>query len=250
LTASVTKFTVSKRIDPNLLVQYITRLATQRGAVLSPLRLVKLLYLADLYCARENSGVTLTGWPWAFVYYGPYCREAMQAIDASVIRNLIAALPYKSKYDDDEHYVYRCDSDVKGVEDQLPIYITSPLKEAVRKWADDSPRLLDHVYFETEPMIGASPGQRLDLSLARRPTREKPLPMLSMPKEKLEAARARVAKLALRYREQSVVRESELHREPRDAEYNKTVEVLNGEPLSEGLVGEATIRSRTEDENH
>jgi len=97
---------VSKHIDPSLLVQFITRLATERGPDLTPLRLVKLLYLADLYYARENSGETLTGWPWAFVHYGPYCAEAMQTIDASVNRKLITARPYESRYDGEEKYVY------------------------------------------------------------------------------------------------------------------------------------------------
>lgn len=54
------------------LIQYITWLATERGEVLSPIRLVKFLYLTDLYHARKNEGDTLTGWPWKFVHYGPF----------------------------------------------------------------------------------------------------------------------------------------------------------------------------------
>lgn len=34
------------------LIQFITSLATERGEVLSPIRLVKFLYLADLYHTR------------------------------------------------------------------------------------------------------------------------------------------------------------------------------------------------------
>jgi hypothetical protein len=242
---------VYNHIDPARLVQYVTRLATERGTVLTPLRLVKLLYLADLYYARENSGETLTGWPWAFVHYGPYCREAMQAVDASVGRELITALPYESKYDREENYVYRCDSEeADAVEDRLPIYVTSPLKGAVRKWADDSPQLLDYVYFGTEPMINAKPGERLDFSLAQRVSIEKPLPMIMLTKDKLQAARARVQNLAGRYQEQSQRRDAEIEREPRDPEYQKTISVLEGEPLTEGLTGEAAIRTTPEDENH
>jgi hypothetical protein len=241
---------VSKHIDPSLLVQFITRLATERGPDLTPLRLVKFLYLADLYYARENSGETLTGWPWAFVHYGPYCAEAMQTIDASVNRKLITARPYESRYDGEEKYVYRCDSEVEAVENGLPIYVTSPLKGAVRKWADDSPRLLDHVYFETEPMINAKPGQRLDFSLARRLSIEKPLRMLVLAKDKLQAARERVKNLAIRYREQSALRDVEIEHEPRDAEYQRTMAALNGDPLTEGLTGEAAISTESEDENH
>ena len=55
------------RVDPVKLIQFIVCQATEFGASLSPIRVVKFLYLADLYHARENKGETLTGWPWAFV---------------------------------------------------------------------------------------------------------------------------------------------------------------------------------------
>jgi hypothetical protein len=42
------------------LIQYIVCYATEKGVKLSPIRLVKFLYLADLYWARENNGKILT----------------------------------------------------------------------------------------------------------------------------------------------------------------------------------------------
>jgi len=62
------------------LIQYITWLATERDEVLSPTRLVKFLYLTDLYHERKKGGDTLTGWPWKFVHYGPFCGESLDAI--------------------------------------------------------------------------------------------------------------------------------------------------------------------------
>jgi hypothetical protein len=66
------------RVDPLKLIQFIVCQATEFGASLSPIRVVKFLYLADLYHARENKGETLTAWPWKFVYFGPYCTECGQ----------------------------------------------------------------------------------------------------------------------------------------------------------------------------
>jgi len=62
--------------------------------------------------------------------------------------------------------------------------------------------------------------------------------MLVLPKDKLQAARERVKNLAIRYREQSALRDVEIEHEPRDAEYQRTMAALNGDPLTEGLTGE------------
>jgi len=42
------------QIDPIKLIQFIVCQATEFGASLSPIRVVKFVYLADLYYAREN----------------------------------------------------------------------------------------------------------------------------------------------------------------------------------------------------
>ena len=44
------------RVDPAKLIQFIVCQATEFGASLSPIKVVKFLYLADLYHARENKG--------------------------------------------------------------------------------------------------------------------------------------------------------------------------------------------------
>ena len=81
------------KIEPSNLVHLIVWHAAETGNALTPLRLVKFLYLADLYYARAHRGETLTGWPWAFVHYGPYCSEAMDTIQEAVRRRLVEAKP-------------------------------------------------------------------------------------------------------------------------------------------------------------
>jgi hypothetical protein len=86
------------RVDPVKLIQFIVCQATEFGASLSPIRVVKFLYLTDLYHARENNGETLTGWPWKFVYFGPYCSESITALNGAVNDGLIDAKSFESKY--------------------------------------------------------------------------------------------------------------------------------------------------------
>jgi len=74
--------------------------------------------------------------------------------------------------------------------------------------------------------------------------------MLSLSKDKLRAARDRVEKLKLKYEQQAVAREAQTEAEPRDQEYQKGLAILNGEPLQEGLIGEAAIRISPEDESN
>jgi len=90
------------RVDPVKLIQFIVCQATEFGASLSPIRVVKFLYLADLYHARENKGETLTKWPWKFVYFGPYCSESITALNDTVKDGFIDAKSFESKYDDKE----------------------------------------------------------------------------------------------------------------------------------------------------
>ena len=77
------------RVDAAKLIQFIVCQATEFGASLSPIRVVKFLYLTDLYHARENKGETLTGWPWRVVYFGPYCGESITALTEAVNDGLI-----------------------------------------------------------------------------------------------------------------------------------------------------------------
>src|SRR5262245_23564706 len=138
-------------LDPKQLVQLIVWLAKNRGERLSTLRLVKFLYLADLYWAREHGGRTLTGWPWAFVHFGPFCGESLDTIQQAVAAGLVSARPFQSKYTADEYQLYFVDDDRAGMlAETVPLALLGPLEESIRRWADDTPGLLDHVYFHTE----------------------------------------------------------------------------------------------------
>jgi hypothetical protein len=187
--------------DPPQLVLLIVWLARQRGESLTTLRLVKYLYLADLYWAREHEGQTLTGWPWGFVHYGPFTGEALDAIQYAVRTGLVAAQPFRSKYTDEERHLYTVEDDrAAALADSLPDTVLGPLRDTIRRWADDTPALLDYVYFHTEPMAEARPGERLDFTKAVKTEDPRPVQMRQLSGHQIRKAKEAARALAARYR--------------------------------------------------
>ena len=178
------------------LIQLIIWYASDFEINLTRLRLVKFLYLADLYYAREKSGQTFTNLPWAFVYYGPYCGEALREIDNAVKKGLIEEKAYESQYEEKDYYLYRSITEEEpSIGTELPTYMISELKWAIKNWGEDTEGLLDHVYFETEPMINAKRGNILDFSLALKPRQEVTIKMKKLSLKKLRFARETISKL-------------------------------------------------------
>ena len=189
------------RVHPVKLIQFIVCRATEFGASLSPIRVIKFLYLADLYHARENKGETLTGWPWKFVYFGPYCSESITALNEAVNNGVIDVKSFESKYDEKDRFLYTCREEKEAdLEKTLSLYVWGSLKEAIKKWADDTPGLLDHVYYDTEPMEDAKRGDLLDFSKACLPIKLAKLEMKKISKSKAEKAKQLISALREQYR--------------------------------------------------
>jgi len=223
------------------LVQAIVWCASNRGEKLTTLRLVKFLYLADLYNARVSNGKTLTNWPWAFVYFGPWCKQVNEAIDNAAKNGLVCAKEFPSKYDDEKDYrlfwVEETDEEPKII-DALPTYVRSRLQWAIQKWADDSYGLLDYVYFETEPMIETNPGALLDFSKSQIPQAPKKVELKKIPTGKLDEAKKTVARLQEKYKDGISARPSQ---GPTDTVYQEFVSKLEEEDLETGLQGTAEL---------
>jgi hypothetical protein len=226
------------------LIQYITWLASEREEMLSPIRLVKFLYLADLYYARRNGGTTLTGWRWNFVHYGPFTNEALDAIQSAIQAGMIAAIPYQGSFDDEEHFLYKTESETEPcLAARLPFYVIGPLQGAIKKWASDTFGLLDHVYFETEPMKNVKPGDLLDFSKAREPETFRELHMRRLSKTKISQGKALIAKMRENQRECMIAEPAAIY----DDVYNKAMEFLDGEDLDLQIDGEARIEGEVKE---
>jgi hypothetical protein len=229
------------KLDFEELIHAIVWYASKREEKLTTLRLVKFLYLADLYHARVSKGVTLTGWPWAFVYFGPWCKQVNEAIGDAVKNDLVIVKEYPSNYDDEKDYrlfwVEDTEEEPKVI-DALPTYVWSKLQWAIQKWADDSPGLLDYVYFETEPMIETSPGALLDFSKSQVPEAQKKVELKKIPKAKLEEAKKSIARLQDKYKQGINERPTQ---GPTDTAYQEFVSKLEEEDLETGLEGVAEL---------
>jgi hypothetical protein len=230
------------------LVQYIAWLSRQRDVRLSKIRLVKFLYLADLAHARSHEGRTLTGWPWFFRYFGPYCAESAQAIEAAVADHLVEARPYQSPYDDEDRFTYEYDDeDEPRTAKTLPLEVSGFLQSLMRRFGDDTPALLDYVYFETEPMINARPGQLLDFALARRPEHPRPVEMAKLSRRSLRHARELIEQM--RKRDAGLLAAA---RKPDrgwyDAAYLEAVAAMEGKGI-DPFGGSAVLRERNSDED-
>jgi len=227
------------KIDILRLIQYIVCYATEKGMKLSPIRLVKFLYLADLYWARENHGATLTEWPWKFVHYGPFCKESLDAIEKAFQGNIIERTAYESRYVDEDYYLYWCKENRVDIERNLPICLTSPLHAAISKWGDDTYGLLDYVYFETEPMLDAKKGDMLDFSKAKKPEAPQKIEMRKLSSKQLIKGKEIMERLKGKYKQGFL--SSELFKPVYDETYHQGIKSLDEEDLEGDLSGKAEI---------
>jgi hypothetical protein len=216
------------------LVGLICAWAATRDDVLTLIRIVKFLYLADLYYARKRNGETLTGWTWRFVHFGPYCQESLVTVDRAVALGLIDKNPYTSSYTGEEQFIYRGrrltdEPQIERVLDSLSTYLTSTLKAAVKKWADDTAGLLTHVYFETEPMQGIEPQGILDFRKAQAPKKEIRVPAMKLSTKQMKQAKEALE--SLRRRTLEAPTQTPVDTGPKDAAYLQAVDV---EDLSDG----------------
>jgi hypothetical protein len=226
------------------LIKYIVCYATEHDISLTTVRLVKFIYLADLYHARFKSGETITRYPWAFINFGPYCREAMQAIDEAALNGLINRKALESLYSDKDYYLFTChDDDYASIKKDFPVIVIFEIQHAIRKYGDDTAHLLDYVYFNTEPMENVRKGDYLDFTRAKLQEPIKVIETKELSKKDVEIIKAQVKKL----RDRHMNAMARLLEDERDTEkwkdelYFQALESLDDEPLSTGLKGTARI---------
>lgn len=159
------------------LIQRLARAILVRGRCdryqIGRTKLVKMLYLLDCEYYRYV-GRTLTGADWIFHHYGPYARDLVEAVEATPgIRFFQRPLP-----DGERDFIdYAVEDDGSGAT-RFPLEIQGLLDRVFEDWAGaDLAGLLDHVYFETPPMLDARRGDRLDFSRIPRAGAAPPEPV-------------------------------------------------------------------------
>jgi hypothetical protein len=136
---------------------------------LGPIHLIKYVYLADLAYAEKHDGQTFTECPWKFHHYGPWCTNVFEEIEPTMHGISASKRSYVSpKYDTDSvRWRYSDDEPLNRflstLERDIPLEVSSVLKQAIHKYGSDTSGLLHFVY-TTPPMLRAAPGDVLKFS--------------------------------------------------------------------------------------
>jgi hypothetical protein len=137
----------------------ILTLIRHRNGFATKTKLIKLLYLVDVESYRDR-GETVTSLDWVFHLYGPWTGEYDQLLSEMHETNQIELREHNDGGDaifvNPVHLV-----DLNKI--PLPVSTYLAVRQMTERWADVPTReLLDYVYFETEPMMNAVRGERLD----------------------------------------------------------------------------------------
>jgi len=161
----------------------------QRENLLPPrrTRLTKILYLLEVEY-RRATGKRLAELDWIFYHFGPY---------AHALREYLGGEEQDAAADVTVPAVAVRNGTAPGLSDAE---FRGLLEHLVREWGDaDLNRLLDYVYFETEPMEGVRRGERLDFGkIQPRPTLRGPI---RLDRVQLNRLQGQLARAAPRYRE-------------------------------------------------
>jgi hypothetical protein len=154
-------------VDLTRLVQAILTRVRDREGYATKTKLVKYLYLIDI-AAFRRTGRLLTGFNWIFHHYGPWAKEYESLYDQAVRSGALRVRPGT-----------RPDLEVEFADSGERVELSQVIADAMLElearrivdlWADRRlGEMLDHVYFQTEPMDGAERGQALDFGKIERP---------------------------------------------------------------------------------
>ena len=146
------------------LLRYLALSAADNGQEnVGRVRLTKLLYLTEVEFAREY-GRRLTDLDWVFYHYGPYVMG---------IEDEFKRLPFaEAEADGFRGWVIRQWETDELDKMKLPASVERLAKRVSRRWATERlGRILDSVYYDTEPMMRAERGQHLDFGTVERAQR-------------------------------------------------------------------------------
>lgn len=136
--------------------------ASHDRIVIGTTKLVKLFYLIDCEYYRWH-GKTLTEAPWIFYHFGPYAEELITEAHKTFGVEALTKEEFEEKKFFRGYHIKSWHSDPI---EKAHFSIRGAVDSVYQKWAGvDLELLLDHVYFETPPMLQAKRFEPLDFSL-------------------------------------------------------------------------------------
>lgn len=147
------------------LIFYIIKEVNEAGVSLPKTKLMKLLYLIDVETYRTFHRL-LTSAHWFFYLYGPYATEVDSMIDSLAGYHIEERQFVSRSGRRGFSYTMMQEPDLESIlslDERLVAYAV------LSKWKDEELNtILDHVYFETPPMVNAQFEQELDFSTIDR----------------------------------------------------------------------------------
>jgi len=226
------------------LIKYIVCYASEHGSKLTTVRLVKFIYLADVYHAKYFEGKTITDFPWAFVNFGPYCGEVMAGIDAASREGVIARNTYESSFSDKNYALFSCKEESDKYKRDIPIAVLAELQESIKKYGDDTASLLDYVYFDTEPMDNVKKGDLLDFSKVKPFQPIQQIKSRILPKNKMDKINDHLNRLVKKMDEGRgrIIVDDRNTEKWKDEIYYNALSSLNEDELPDSFQGIAEIK--------
>jgi hypothetical protein len=168
----------------------LERVETERMFPPQMTRLVKLLYLAEVEFYRRTQK-RLTDLDWKFYHFGPYPPSLRTSLGDPNIEAVALTGGRVAK-----HFIRELAGEQRKKVDSV---VAAVVSDVVHQWGDaDLNRVLDYVYFETEPMQAANRGDYLDFTVVKPLRAAKPL-RLEIDKKRLQQMRAKIAERAGEY---------------------------------------------------
>lgn len=132
---------------------------------LGPIHFIKYVYLADLAYAETHNGEIFTNVHWQFFHYGPWDRNLWLHIEPSLSSAGVQAIRFPSDYSSKDVVRWGNISleKIQVVSSLLSAELQGVITKLVRKFANNTPELLNYVY-NTPPMLKAAPKEYLDFS--------------------------------------------------------------------------------------
>ncbi|HWR14728.1 MAG TPA: hypothetical protein VN577_07855 [Terriglobales bacterium] len=153
----------------DLVLAVLTRIQEMDGTA-NKTKLLKLVYLADIEFFR-TTGETFTGFDWIYFLYGPWTAEYDELLKQLEAEGVLTLEPWAGSGVEGERIIAKEKVPLESVIKSTDVFFRT--RRHVDTWADRGvPRLLDYVYFETEPMQDAVKMQRLDFTkVSKEPPR-------------------------------------------------------------------------------
>ncbi|CAM2737076.1 Uncharacterised protein [Legionella steigerwaltii] len=230
-------------MDNQQLILAIIQEAQNSGiAPLLKTALVKYLYLLDVYVAEEQQGKTQSYWVWQFLHYGPFSVNAIKDIEALTLTKKIVETSSASSLENDKDFVLYNIADYQRppslIELGIPGSVRLKIQSDMKRYGQNLTKLLDYVYFKTDPMHNAKPGEILNFSdcIKKNPADYRTVQMKKIPSNAIKKTRNKLREL-IEIRTQK----SEIIHGQYDDIYYSGLKALNEEPLPTGLRGKAKL---------